>query len=362
MQSGRDSAPSFLIISLRYIGDVLLSTPLALSIKESLPEATIDYLVFAGTEGILQKNPYVRTVHTISPGSKNISLLVSLWKKYDYAISANPSDRNTLFSAATGRFSIGFSYFRGNEWWKRILLKECRFYDDRLHIVPLILSQLESLRIKAHPSVVMGFDDKDRDFAAKRLGVAKYVVLHPYARKEYKHWPSEAWGRLAGLIHEKTGFETIFTRTPHGCDNALLQEILCKAPPSTGAFPEPFTLSQLAAAIKGSAGFVGVDTVATHMAASLDIPTVAIFGPTMVRHWGPWPNNSPEKAPYLEGGGTQRFGKVTVLQKGWECVPCNRETCAVGHNRQIKCMAEVAAEEVAAELLRSLSCHSGGSY
>jgi hypothetical protein len=61
---------SFLIVSLRYLGDVLLSTPIVLSIKESFPQADIDYLVFDGTEGVLKKNPLIRSVITMPPESE----------------------------------------------------------------------------------------------------------------------------------------------------------------------------------------------------------------------------------------------------------------------------------------------------
>ena len=49
--------PRVLVITLRRLGDVLLTTPLIRSIKRALPAATIEALVFAGTEGILSGNP-----------------------------------------------------------------------------------------------------------------------------------------------------------------------------------------------------------------------------------------------------------------------------------------------------------------
>src|SRR6478735_1062495 len=48
--------PRVLVITLRRLGDVLLTTPLIRSTKGALPAATIEPLVFAGTEGILSGN------------------------------------------------------------------------------------------------------------------------------------------------------------------------------------------------------------------------------------------------------------------------------------------------------------------
>jgi heptosyltransferase-3 len=339
---------------LRYIGDVLLATPLALSIKERYPEARVDFLVFAGTEGILAKNPCVDAVHVIPPGSRRLGLLARIWRRYDFAIGANTSDRTTIFTAAAGRTSIGFSYFSRKEWWKKLLLDTCRLCDDRLHIVPLILTQLETLGIPPRPRVVMGYDPTDEEFARRHIGEGEYVILHPYTRRPCKQWTPAGWGALAALIRE-TGSKAVFTVSPAPTDRLLLDEILAQAPAATSFFHAPYSFNQLAAAIRGSCGFVGVDTVVTHLAAALDVPTVALYGPTLTRHWGPWPNDSPELAPYDSQGAVQRVGRITVIQKEWPCVPCNRESCASSERGRIECLAAISPGEVFSELERVMA-------
>ncbi len=353
LQRGNGS-PSFLIVSLRYIGDVLVSTPLALSIKEQMPEARVDFLVFAGTEGVLAKNPYVDRVYVIAPGSKSPGLAARLFRRYDYAIGTNASDRTAIFTAIAGRKSVGFSYFRPREWWKKRILSACRDCNDAMHIVPLILTQLEPLGIAPHPRVVMGFDAADEEFARAHLGSGDYVLLHPYTRRSCKYWTPPAWGALAALIRD-AGLKPVFTVSPASADRAVQQEILAHAPTGTVFFHAPYSFNQLAAAIRGSRGFVGVDTVATHMAAALDVRTVALYGPTLTRHWGPWPNESQGKAPYHSKGGVQRVDNVTVIQKEWPCVPCNRESCEMSEQGRIECMAAISPEEVFAELLRGMA-------
>jgi heptosyltransferase-3 len=354
VNAGKD-APSFLIVSLRYIGDVLLSTPLALSIKERFPDAAVDYLVFEGTEGILARNPHVRAIHAIPPGSRSLRRYAAIWKKYDYAIAANPSDRSAIHCSGAGRFSIGFSYFSRKEWWKKRFLDRCRFYDDSLHAVPLVLSQLEPLDIPLRPRVVMGYDDSDEEFARRALGDDPYILFHPYSGRKYKYWTSRAWGDLALLVRERMGLRAVVTVSPAPGDRAVLEEVLACSPPGTMPFPEVFALPRLAAAIRNGHGYVGVDTVATHMAAALDAPTVAIFGPTQVRHWGPWPNGSTEKAPYYGKGGVQRIGRIAVVQKDWSCAPCNRETCDLSAGGRIECLEAITPEEVYGELRLALA-------
>lgn len=336
-------------MSLRYIGDVLLSTPLALSIKERFPEASVDFLVFAGTEGILAKNPLVRNVHTVKAGSKNLGLVRALWKKYDYSIGVNASDRTAIFTAVSGRCSIGFSSFLPKEWWKKLILTHCRLASDRTHLVPISLTQLEPLGIPPHARVVMAYDGDDASFARDNLGDAPYVVLHPYSRQKYKYWTVEEWGALAGLIKEKLGLRPIFTRSPNPDDSRVLEEILANAPAGTGAFHTLYTMNQLAAAIAGSRGYVGVDTVVTHMAAALDVPTVALFGPTMSRYWAPWPNGSADISPFAANRGTQRVANIAKIQQEWDCVPCNGMSCAMGTG-DMECLVQLTAEQVFAQL------------
>ena len=54
--------PRILVVALRRIGDVLLTTPLVRSLRRAWPEAQLDMLVFADTAGILQGNPDINNV------------------------------------------------------------------------------------------------------------------------------------------------------------------------------------------------------------------------------------------------------------------------------------------------------------
>lgn len=338
--------PSFLIVSLRYIGDVLLSTPLALSIKTHLPGANIDYVVFKGTEGVLAKNPHVRRVHTIAPGSSGWKTVLRILRRYDYSIAANWSDRTSSFTIFGGRHSIGFSSYKRKDWWKRLFLSQDSSLNHQHHMVPLMLGQLESLNIPAIPRVVMGYDESDVAFAREQLGVEDYLLLHPYTRQRYKYWPSEHWARLANLIEERHGVRAIFTRSGFPADEKQFGAIEAIAGRKLLSFPRPFTLTQLAGAIRQSRSFVGVDTVATHMAAALEVPLVALYGPTMVSRWAPWPNGCTEKIPFHQSGRVQKLGEIAVLQQSWPCVPCNKEHCPISKRGKIECLENITPEAV----------------
>src|SRR5206468_501258 len=142
------------------------------------------------------------------------------------------------------------------------------------------------------PRVVMGYDGEDVRFAREQLGENPYVVLHPYTRQRYKYWPASAWAKLAKMIQSETGVRALFTRSHAERDEEQFQRIQEAAGGAVDCLVRPFSWTQLAAAIQNSRGFVGVDTAATHAAAALGVPTVALYGSTLASLWGPWPNGS----------------------------------------------------------------------
>ena len=48
------------------------------------------------------------------------------------------------------------------------------------------------------------------------------------------------------------------------------------------------TLIYLAALISKASLFIGVDSVASHIAAAVDTPSITLFGPSNVSNWRPW--------------------------------------------------------------------------
>jgi heptosyltransferase-3 len=87
------------------------------------------------------------------------------------------------------------------------------------------------------------------------------------------------------------------------------------------------SFAQTACAIAGARLYVGPDTVTTHMAAALGVPTVALFGPSNPVKWGPWPYRFDGASSPWRRVGTQTMGNVELVQGVGACVPCMREGC-----------------------------------
>lgn len=346
---------TYLVVSLRYIGDVLLSTPLARSIRAASKDASVDYLVFEGTEGILAGNPDVRRVFAVRPGSRDAVELLRRWNRYDVSIGVNASDRTAFQLIAAGRTSVGFADPRPKEWWKKRVFSHCSVYDPDKHVVELLLGQLRYLDIPPVPEVSVPVRDEDRAWASRAGGREEFILLHPYTRWEYKKWPSVHWARLSGRIEREMGIRTLFTVAPGSFERRIREELSEAGVDESRFVPGPLTLGRAAALVSLADAYAGIDTVITHMAAALGRRTVAIFGPTPPWRWGPWPNGHPVSTPYEHRGGIQRKGNIAIVQKDWDCVACDRMGCGHAPESASRCLVELSVEEVYSELLRAMN-------
>src|ERR1700685_3930633 len=98
--------PRILVVTLRRIGDALLTTPLVRSIRRAWPDATLDILVYAASAGILKGNPDIDIIIAIPPVSSlaaSLKLMAQLYRRYDLAVSTQSGDRPTLFAVTAGR-------------------------------------------------------------------------------------------------------------------------------------------------------------------------------------------------------------------------------------------------------------------
>src|SRR6201999_472197 len=91
--------------------------------------------------------------------------------------------------------------------------------------------------------------------------------------------------------------------------------------------------------------YVGPDTSVTHLAAASGCPTVALFGPTDPRLWGPWPAGGLDR-PWAAAGTIQQRGNVWLVQHAYPCTPCQFEGCERRLESHSACMDDLRFEQV----------------
>jgi heptosyltransferase III len=336
-----------LVVVMRRLGDVLLTTPLMRGLKQAFPDARIEALVFAGTEGVLTGNPDLARVLTMPPGAfvAGIGLARSLWRRYDLAISTQSGDRPTLFAWIAGRTSIGETApRRGISRLKPIPLDYQVAAKGGRHRVEQLLDLAAPLGIRAVPDPVCPSGPVRPELLPK----TEYAVIHAGPMFRYKQWSAHGWRELAGLLRAR-GLEVIATGGPAEADRRYLDQVWdngSRKPPLVRRLDGLLTWPELAHLIGSARVYIGPDTSVTHLAAATGAKTVALYGPTDPRRWGPWPVGGFAGAGWEAAGTIQQRGNVWLVQNPLPCLPCQNEGCERRIDSHSRCLDELSLRQV----------------
>ena len=341
--------PRILVVALRRLGDVLLTTPLIRSVKRAYPAAAIEALVFAGTEGILSGNPDLAGVITMperqSPRDA-AALLRRLWRRYDLALTTQTGDRPTFFAWLGGRQSAGPLDAGGlSASLKRLVLSRSYTSDRRKHRIVDLLRMTEQLGMPACAEVVC----PQGSVRSGLLPAQPYAVIHAAPKYRYKQWTRDGWRILAGALEQRGLAVSVIGAA---ADRAYLDVIWrdCAVTRFDGVLSWP----ELAALMAGARVYIGPDTAVTHLAAATGTPVVALYGPTDPRIWGPWPVGGLDR-PWDATGTIQQRGNVWLVQNPLPCLPCQLEGCERRLDSHSQCLDELSAVQVLTAVNRALA-------
>jgi heptosyltransferase-3 len=339
-----------LVVSLRYLGDALLTTPLTRALKSRWPACRVDVLAFARTEGAFEGNADVARVITVAEQATARATLAqarALARGYDLAVIAQTGTRPFFFGLAAGRRRVGLvAPELGRSWWKRALLHAHAVFDP--HGARVLENQRLAalLGIDAPPQVVPPTAHwSDADVArALRGAPAPFAVVHPSPRWRYKQWTADGWRALIARITER-GLSVVITGSAAPEERAYLDEVLAPVAARATRLDGELSFAQTADVLRRAQLFVGPDTATTHLAAACGTPTLALFGPTDPAIWGPWPAR--DAVPYARVATSQRRGNVLLLQNPeLACVPCQLEGCERHRASHALCLDRLPAERV----------------
>src|SRR5262245_14736890 len=139
-------AERILVVKLRYLGDVLLLSPVVRALREAHPNAAIGALVNAGTEAMLEGNPHVDEVFALARSLPAQVRLVSRMRRFrpDLAIDLTDGDRAALMTRLSGaRRRIGFN--EEGRWRGRLYTDVVRADSKRMHAIEYHLAPLRYL-------------------------------------------------------------------------------------------------------------------------------------------------------------------------------------------------------------------------
>jgi lipopolysaccharide heptosyltransferase III len=345
------AAPSrILVISLRRIGDLLLTTPLIRSLRRAWPDSNIDVLVFANTAGILAGNPDINRVITMPERptmAESTRLFAQLWRRYDIAISTQSGDRPTMFAFAAARLRAGVT--TDDEPWlartlKRIALHRSVPAAVKLHRVEQMLRLADVLDIPRVAELVCPSSARSSNVADGR----NYALIHASPMFAYKEWTRDGWRAVAAGLASR-GLPVVAIGGPGEAERRYLEDVWHGvAIVHQVEWPEMMNLLARARV------YLGPDTSVTHLAAAAGCRTIALFGPTDPRVWGPWPVGG-LATPWVASGTIQNRGNVWIVQNPLPCMPCTFEGCERTIRSRSACLDELMPERVLAAVDQALA-------
>jgi heptosyltransferase-3 len=327
-----------LVVALRRLGDVLLTTPLIRSLRRAYPDATIEVLVFADTAGILAGNPDLDRVIAMAARptfGQSLACAAGLLKRYHLAISTQSGDRPTAFALLAGWTHIGPAW-PGNRI-KRLLLGRSVPAGGGVHRVEEVLRIADGLGIARAAEVVAPAGP----LAPEHAVAGPYAVIHASPMFRYKQWTHDGWRALAQALAAR-GLGVVATGGP--ADGSYL-DALWRDMPAVRRLDACLAWPEIATLLSGARVYVGPDTSVTHLAAASGCPTVALFGPTDPRVWGPWPAQGLAE-PWAASGTIQRRHNVWLVQNPRSCLPCQQEGCDRHLQSRAQCLDELTPQQV----------------
>lgn len=330
-----------LVIKLSALGDVILSIPSLCAIREKFPNAHICVLVGAKQAQALKGCPYLNELIVCDFKTKDRGLrgLFNLAKRlqrlsFDCTVDLQNNRRSHILSYLSfapkrfgydnGKFSFLLNY-KVKETPEPLMP-----LDHQLRTLMLLGIQSIEQRLELWPSEEE--DESIRNLLSKNWIPEEQVLvgINPGASSRWvtKLWPKEYFAKTCDEL-EARGMRVVLTGTQE--DTILNQEIRSLASSKPIDLSGKTNFLELACLIRRCRVFLTSDSAPLHIAAAMGTPFIALFGPTNPqRHLPPAKN-------------------YAVIKKDLPCSPCYKPHCG-----NIRCMKEIAVEEVLEAIERLL--------
>jgi ADP-heptose:LPS heptosyltransferase len=291
-----------LLLQLKRIGDLILTTPAISAVRAKFPDANISLIVSPGCAELqishVDQKLVVNELRTwIAVGRGN----------FDCTVDFTRNDRSAFLTwLSRGQTRIASerhdpkSRFRSRAYNK---LVPASVRD--LHTVDYHLKLLEPLGVAVQPSpapelkIPQSALSNAASLCANHKVHRPYVVFHPGSARQEKFWQPDRWAEVIEYAGEHYPFDLVLTAGASALEQNHIAEIKTKLrgpAPKGFASPDHFgvvdlsgqtDLLTLAALVANARLLVTVDSAPMHFAAATRTPQVALFGPTNPFHWRP---------------------------------------------------------------------------
>ncbi|MBI2885416.1 MAG: glycosyltransferase family 9 protein [Candidatus Omnitrophica bacterium] len=315
-----------LVIGLSNVGDAVLMSPVIGAVRAAYPQAELALVVGERARAVFARDPRITTLLSLDEAGKGRNRLKLLWWMWGYAPDLFIDVRQTL---------LPLVWKPWRAWrYARPVPKAITHMRDR-HLWRLRAQVGRELPLPEGPPIWIAPED---DAAADRLlqhrgiqGARRVVILCPGARSHTKRWYGDRFAAVADRLIQELGVDILLTGEPD--EAPIIDEVAGAMRRQAHSAVGSTTVPQLAALMRRAALVVTNDSASLHVASAVGTPTLALFGPTDPRKYGP-------TAP-----------RSRAIHRRLFCAPCEQALCRFHH----ECMRFISIEDVvnaAKELLQ----------
>jgi len=312
MARRRGEPLKILVTRLRYLGDVILTTPVLASLKSRYPEARIDYLTEEPFGPVLEGNPHIDEI--VTTGGTFPGTVARIRKRrYTAALDLfyNPRSAWLLFLS---RIPVRVG---GARRWRRRLYTHTYTVPTYVrsavshHLFPLRMLETDEKGSLPRVYVTAAERERGRSFLEKKAGLSdRFVAIHCGGTWQAKRWSPARFARLADRMLEESGRVSLLVTGPG--EEGIVNEVIALSTSRERPRPLPvMPIRSLAACLLHADAVVANDGGVMHLSVALGRPTVGVFGPTEPDIWFPYEGDGP-------------FAVATLRE---ECAPCHRHRC-----------------------------------
>lgn len=327
-----------LIVQLRRIGDILLTTPVIAHLKKSYPGTSVHFLTEPMGRQVLETNPNVDRVWVYDRKRPWEMIQHVRAEHYDAVLDFMNNPRTAVLTLLSGaRWRVGWRH-----GFRRVFYNMTVPVPKEPEYVPvrklrMLRAWMDAAGLKSgephtiRPELVLAPNDEaiaQKWMRSENVKDGEFVVLAPAHRHPIRSWRKDGFHnvgiKIAGKYQKRVylawgpGEESWMTDVRRGAENVI------------GLLPMT-TMREMAAIFKHAALVVTNDSGAMHTAVAVGTPTVTIYGPTRPIDWN----------PSLAGQGPD---DIALNASELDCLGCHLDSCPIGH----LCMKNLPDERVLA--------------
>ncbi len=302
MKPPRSVRRVIVLTKFRFLGDTLLAVPLLRAARQQWPDARLVLLTGPSARVLLQHCPYLDDIWEFDPRGADCGLprflrLVGRLRRerFNLALILNRSFHSALLPWLAGTKTRAGFRSEGRDW---LLNAPVPYHPDR----PEALCYGDVLRAAApaasiDPHLELWLNDDERRDAQARLvdafgetvPPARLVGMQPGASLPEKRWDAARFAAVAeALSQDDPALRFVLLGGPEEqeASEAFLAQINAQTRAKTRCFTGKCGLRGSLGLLSRLGLFLSADTGIGHCAVALDVPTLALFGPTNPRKWG----------------------------------------------------------------------------